>query len=91
MVFAITYQIDTSKRDYSHLYKKIESLGAWMHYLASTWFVSPPNPKTAREIYDEIIPFIDGAEDYLIVVQITDHYSGWLPKKGWAWMKERTF
>lgn len=91
MVFAIIYKIATSKKDYSSLYEKIKTLGTWMHYFEDTWFIVPSSINTPSEIYDKLIPFINGDEDYLFVIKVTSDYRGWLPSKAWDWLKERTF
>ena len=89
MVFAIMYEIDPTNKDYSALYEKIKTLGSWMHYFSSVWFLLPSEKKTARQIYDDIVPFIDGAKDYLLVIEITGNYRGWLPQKAWDWMHDK--
>ena len=91
MVFAIIYDIDDKKRDYSQLYEKIKSLGTWMHYIDSAWIVSPSASLTAQQIYDELLPFIDETDDYLLIIQVMDKYQGWLPPDAWDWMHKRTF
>jgi len=92
MVYAIILDLEeNSKRDFRPLYKKIKSLGAWMHYLDSTWLVAPSNLKMANDIYNELKPFIDEEEDYLLVVEVTRNYQGWLPKEAWDWMNQRSF
>lgn len=91
MVFAIIYDIDTTKRNYSPLFEKIKSLGAWMHYIDSAWFVSPSSPRTAQEIFNELEPFIDQKDDYLLVIGLKGDYQGWLPKEAWDWMNKSTF
>ena len=91
MIFAIIYAIDDSKRDYSRLYEKIKSFGVWMHYIDSAWFVSVSGRSTAKDISNELRPLIDKDDDYLLVIQVTRNYHGWLPEDAWKWMKERTY
>ena len=89
MVFAIMYEIATSKKDYSSLYESIKSLGPWMRYFGSIWFVSPSATTTPKEIYDKIVPYIDGEKDYLLVVEFTSNYYGWLPETAWDWIHNK--
>lgn len=91
MIFAIIYDIDDAKRDYSQLYEKIKTLGAWMHYINSAWLVSPSSTRTAQQIFDELSPFINEKDDYLLVIGLKGDYQGWLPQDAWDWMHERTF
>ena len=86
MVFAIMYKIDTSIKDYSYLYEKIKSFGPWMHYFDSIWFVWLPDNKRPKELYDELIPFINGETDYLFITEVTSNYYGWLPQGAWEWI-----
>ncbi len=91
MVFAILYKLNHSKKDYTALYEKIKDLGEWAHYLDSAWLVSTNRATTPKEIYDNLIPFIEGEGDYLLVIQVTNSYYGWLPLKLVDWLKERSF
>jgi len=91
MVFAVMYEIDSSEKDYSSLYEKIKSYGSWMHYLGSAWLISPSENKTAKEVYDELVPLIDGDKDYLLVIEVKKNWGGWLPKDAWDWMYNRSY
>jgi hypothetical protein len=64
----ISYDLREPGRDYSSLYKAIESLGAnrW-HYLESVWFV--PTATSTSAVMDMIRPHID-ANDKLLVCTI---------------------
>ncbi len=89
MVFAIMLEIDTSKKDYSSLYEKIKSLGPWMHYFNPIWFVSTPSITKPKELYDQLIPYINGETDYLLVVEFSRNYFGWLPSVAWDWIHDK--
>lgn len=91
MVFAIICDIDDTKRDYSRLYEKIKCLGAWMHYIDSTWLVAPSSLQTAEQISNELLPFVDEKDDYLLVIQVKKDFHGWLPKDAWDWMNKASF
>ena len=92
MVYAILYKINPSSKNYTSLYEKIKSLGPWMHYFNDAWLVEPNSLNTSKDIYDQLIPFIDGDKDYILVTKLTtqDHY-GWLPKDAWTWIGARSF
>lgn len=91
MVFAVIYQIDSSKRDYSSLYERIKAFDSWMHYFDSVWLVSTSEDKKTKEIYDELVPLIDGDKDYLLVIEVKKHWTGWLPKDAREWMQKRSY
>ena len=86
MLYAITYDISDSKKDHTEFFNKIKSLGGWMHYIEDTWIISTQKYPTAEQIFAELRPLIDKAEDYVFVARIdlTDT-QGWLPKKAWEW------
>lgn len=89
MVFAIMLDINPSKKDYSRLYEKIKSFGAWMHYIDSVWFVSVPSNTKTEDLYDQLIPYINGEEDYVLVAEFKGNYYGWLPRKAWDWIHDK--
>lgn len=89
MVYAITLDFENPEKDYSALYDKIKSLGSWMHHLEFTWFVAPSTERSAEDIFTQLQPFIDKEDDYMLVVEVTSNYQGWLPDEAWDWMNER--
>ena len=89
MFYAIIYELKNKTKDYTGLYEKIKTFGAWMHYIDHLWIIK--SDKQATEISTELLPLIDKNKDYIIVIQIAKNYQGWLPKKAWDWLKERTF
>ena len=84
-VYSITYDLNTPGRDYNSLYEEIKALGAWAHYLESTWFVD--SSLTADSIRDKLIKVMDN-NDTLFVAKVTSDYSGWLTQKAWDWLKQ---
>lgn len=84
MVYTITYDLNAPGKNYDDLYEKIKSLGAWAHYMDSTWFVD--TNYLAEQIRDILIKVMD-SNDSLFVSKITS-YSGWLQKDAWTWLSE---
>ena len=63
-----------------------------MHYFDDVWFLEPHSLNSAKDIYDNLVPFIDGEKDYLLVTEITSKdYYGWLPKDAWEYLRARNF
>lgn len=81
----ITYDLRTPGKDYGALVEEIKSIGAWWHYLQSTWIVV--TPLEARQVCERLRTRID-SNDHLLVVTIhaRDGMDGWLPKAAWDWL-----
>lgn len=86
MIYAINYDIKKPGQNYQSLYEAIKSCGTWWHYLDSTWLVD--TNLTADSIWKKLAPNID-KNDSVLVIEVTQDYSGWLPQKAWNWMKQR--
>lgn len=89
-IFLITYDLNTSGKDYATLYQLIKDMApnAWVHPLESVWCVKLSDQWTSNGIYIRLKPAID-ANDNLFVIDITDmDRQGWMPKSFWNWLKE---
>ena len=86
MIHLITYDLNKPGQDYSDLYEKIKSLGAWWHYLDSTWLVD--TNQSASQIWENLKSCVDD-NDNVLIIRITSDYKGWLPKKAWDWLNEQ--
>lgn len=70
----ISYDLNSPGRNYEPLWEAIKALGAWWHYLDSTWIViTNQSATTAR---DALKPLTD-ANDELLVVDITGSATAW--------------
>jgi hypothetical protein len=88
MILLVTYDLKRPGQDYAKLYEAIKSLGAWWHFLESTWLIdSLHSPQAAG---NHLVPFID-RNDRLLVIQVQRNYQGWLPKEAWDWINSRSF
>lgn len=83
--YLITYDLNSPGQNYNQLYEDIKSLGAWAHYLDSTWFVN--SSKTPSQIVDLLRTNMD-SNDSLFVSEITLNYQGLLTDKQWQFLKE---
>lgn len=83
-VYLISYDLNKPGQDYSSLYEAIKNLGAWWHYLDSTWLVD--TSLTSSQISNHLNSIID-KNDCLLIIRVTNDYAGWLPEKAWAWLR----
>ena len=83
MVYLISYDLNRPGQGYARLYDGIKELGAWWHYLDSTWLVD--TNLTSRQIFERLRSRID-ANDRLLIIGVTRDYSGWLPGDAWNWI-----
>lgn len=86
MIYAINYDLKQPGQNYEELHKAIKALGAWWHYLDSTWLVD--TTLSAKEVWDRLAPHVD-KNDSVLVIGVTRQYSGWLPPKAWEWINQR--
>lgn len=86
MLYSINYDLKKPGRDYSGLYDAIKGVGAWWHYLGSTWLVD--TKLDASAIWERLARHVD-QNDRVLVIEVTADYSGWLPKDAWDWIKSR--
>lgn len=84
----ISYDLASPGRNYTGLYETIKGLGAWCHYLQSTWIITTTiDPES---VADQLRDQMD-ANDGLLVVQIHagDPRHGWLPARAWQWLDQK--
>lgn len=80
----ITYDLNKPGQNYKDLHEAIRGLGAWWHYLDSTWIVQ--SSLSPNAIVEKLKATID-TSDGLLVFDITgDSYSGWLEQGAWDWL-----
>lgn len=87
MVYIISYDLNKSGQDYQKLYKAIKecSTGIWIHCLDSTWLIK--SYKSTSEIQRILKNAIDD-NDSLLVMEVKNNYSGWLPKDVWDYLSD---
>lgn len=73
---------------YDDLVQAIQSLGAWWHHLETVWIVR--SEKAPEEIRDILKVYI-GADDQLLVLDISGDRAGWVgvSDAGSKWLKEK--
>lgn len=86
MIYVISYNINTTERNYSELYTAIKSIGSgFYHPLESVWFVSAQNTNV-----DEISRYLKqylSPRDNIMTIEFAkgSKIQGWLPKNFWEW------
>lgn len=88
MIYAINYDLHRPGQSYEELFTAIKQLGAWWHYLGSTWLVD--TSLTAQQIWASLQPHAD-TNDTFFIAGISQDYSGWMPTEAWAWLNERKY
>ena len=86
MIYAVNYDLKQPGRNYDGLHGAIKELGAWWHYLGSTWLID--TALSAEQIWQRLSPHID-KDDFVLVIRVVNDKSGWLPPKAWEWINER--
>ena len=87
-VLLVTYDLkDEVDSERARLFfEMLKTKGQWMHYIDSTWFIatidSPVEMRTAIE------PFKDIVQRFL-VMEASQHYSGWMPREAWEWLRKQ--
>lgn len=84
--YLITCNLKTPNWNYTGFLTAITQLGAWWHYIDSTWIIKDTNhtPQTMHQILGPHL----SRTDYILIVEIvnTNKY-GWLPPDAWQWLE----
>lgn len=88
MILLISYDLNKPGQNYSALYEEIKSYGTWWHHLDSTWLIE--TNETPTQCAEKIRKHLD-ANDNLLIIEVCKNYQGWLPEKGWEWIRSRNY
>ena len=83
--YSITYDLKTPNANYKALYEEIQSLGAWWHYLESTWIVS--TNYSSEDIWNKLSKLLT-QDDHMLIIEVKRDCYGWLPQEAWDWITE---
>lgn len=86
MIYLISYDLNRPGQNYKDLHDAIKELGAWWHYLDSTWLID--TRLGASEIYRRLSPHMD-KNDRVLIISVGSDYNGWLTQDAWDWINER--
>jgi len=84
MILLVAYDLKQPEGSYSELFDVLKGENSWWHYISSTWLVA--TDKSAKQFSAELREHIYEG-DRLLVTQLIGEYQGWLPRKGWEWIK----
>jgi len=85
MLYIVTYDLRTPKRDYEGLYEQLKNSSSWWHYLESSWLID--TTESAEDIFNRLRAHIDN-NDFILIIRVGKDRHGWLPKKAWEWIQE---
>jgi hypothetical protein len=85
-VILVTYDLKTPGRNYTSFFNALKAQGNWWHYLANTWLVE--TAQTSHEVYTALSAHVT-VKDWILVLPVTKHANGWLPKDAWDWINAR--
>ncbi len=90
MVINVTYDLKKPGQDYMALIEELKKLGAWWHYLASTWLIE--TTLTPNQVWDRIGKYLD-KNDFILIIEMKKGTAtgsqGLLPKDAWDWINAR--
>ncbi len=82
-VYCVSYDLKGENRNYLPLFAVLQQSSRWWHYLESTWLIS--TNESPQQLWERIRPTIQ-ARDFLLIIEVRDNISGWLPKDAWEWI-----
>jgi hypothetical protein len=85
VILVVNVDLKQAAGSYTRLFDVLKSKDSWWHYLSATWLIAThDSPETLR---DELVPLIFD-HDRILITELSENYSGWLPKKAWEWIKK---
>ncbi len=81
-VYCVSYDLLTGQ-DYSGLAEEFKSSPGYWHCLHSTWLIA--TSETAEQLFNRFRKHI-GSRDAVLVIKVTNDWSGWLPEEAASWI-----
>ena len=86
-VLLVSFDLQTSDEQFkervANLWNVFAQSEDWWHFLTFAWLVATSD--TASEFYNKLAPCLR-AGDRMLIVEVTQHYWGTLPKEAWDWI-----
>ncbi len=83
--YLITYTLRTNNWNYKGFYDAIITLGAWWHYIDSTWIIKN-SQYTTQQMYSILAPHLSTKDSILIIEIVPENKFGFLPADAWQWL-----
>jgi hypothetical protein len=84
-VFAISYDLKATGRNYAPLYDAIKKSPKWCHYLDSTWLIY--TTETPVQIWNRLVLHVDKS-DSILIIEVRNNCYGLLPAAAWTWISQ---
>ena len=84
-VYAVSYDLSKPGQEYTALIEELKASPGWWHHLQSTWLIS--TTESPLQIWKRLKPHLD-ENDRMLIIEVLDNTSGWLPKKAWEWIHQ---
>ena len=85
-VLIITFELKGAG-PYTALFDAIKALGAWWHYLPSTWIVA--TQQTPEQVWQAMRLHMQDKSDHIFIGTLQSGFHGWLPNDAWEWLKQQ--
>lgn len=90
MVYLITYDLNTTGKDYEGVYQAIKDASVnWCRYWDSSWLIKS-ELESADAVFKKIKPHLDD-NDRCFVVEVKNNTQGWLTEKQWEFINSSIF
>ena len=85
MVYFVSYEIDEENQDYDDLAEAIEAYDGYCHVFGNQWFLC--SDASAEEVHEDLVQHLYEG-DFVLVMEMDENYSGWMPEKVVDWLEE---
>lgn len=84
-VYIITYNLNAPTKEYLKLFDEIKKFENWWHYIPSSWLIFTND--SVSDVFSKIKDHFSEGDRFLII-EVTNKYTGWLPKGAWDWISK---
>lgn len=84
MVYSVTYDLNREGQKYQDVIAELKRT-SWARPTASQFLIA--TGESAKEVSERVARHLD-SNDELLVIEVKDHYRGFLDPKVWEWVKE---
>ena len=84
MVYLVAFNLRTRSQDYSMFFAGLQTRRRWLNFIDNAWLVE--TDETSQQLAERLNMYL-GDNDYLLVMQVTNDYYGFMPKTAWEWLE----